>query len=183
MISEAPSGPTCDCRTGFRAANLQHLCWHFAQALARLGDRVAITATSTSVALSRSLSRRGDTIHRHGRDGTPGLHRWNTAHPLHWRTAACGRGRYTTTASSARSSPTPPTPMDATHRSRAHSYRLAQKLSSTISSSIRQSASASAWHTDLPIQRASAITSAPACRFKVVSCQSQLPAFPAFLSH
>ena len=64
------------------------------------------------------------------------------------------------------SSPTPPTLMGATHRSRAHSSRLAPRLSSTITSSIRQSASASAWHTDSPIQKASATMSVSAHRSK-----------------
>ena len=84
------SKPTCDCRTGFRAANLQHLYWHFAQVLAHLGGRVAITATSTSVALSRSLFPRGDTIHQRDRDGMPGPHQWNTAPPSHWKPRPAG---------------------------------------------------------------------------------------------
>ena len=40
-----------------------------------------------------------------------------------------------------------------THRNLAYSSRLAPRLSSTITSSIRQSAIASAWHTDSPIRK------------------------------
>ena len=168
MTSEALSRPMRDYHTGFRAANSRHPSWHFARVLAHLEVRAVIMITSTSAALSRSLFQCEDTTHRRGRDSTPGLHRWNTAPPSHWRTAACGRGRYITTASSGHSSPTPPTPMGATHRNLAHSYQPAPRLSSTITSSIRQSATASAWHTDSPTQKASATTSASAHRSKTL---------------
>ena len=150
--------------------------WHISFRLISPIGLSVIMITSTSAALKRSLFQCEDTTHRRGRDSTPGLHRWNTAPPSHWRTAACGRGRYITTASSGHSSPTPPTPMGATHHNLPHSYRLAPSLSPTITSSIRQFASALAWHTGSPTPRASATTSASAHRFKVVSCQSQPPA-------
>ena len=168
MTSEAPSGHTCDCHTGFRDDNSRHPSWHFEQVLVHLGDRAAITTTSTSEAQSQSRFQRVGTRHRRGRDGMPGPHQWNTALPSHWKTAGWWHCRYTTTASSGHSSPTPPTPGDATHRNLVHSYRLAPRLSSTITSSIRQSATASAWHTDSPIQRAQAITSASGLHSKLI---------------